>query len=44
VYDNLGQAKNQKEVDAILKKKTGSMTVGPLSPSAVGGGAAQMMT
>ncbi len=34
VYDNMGQAKNQKEVDTILKKKTGVASQGGMiSPS-----------
>ena len=40
LYDNMGQAKNQKEVDAILKRKPGSMNA--LNASGLTG--SQMMT
>ncbi len=35
LYDNLGQAKNQKDVDGILKKKSGSGSA--LIPAGGGG-------
>lgn len=31
IYDNLGQAKNQKEIDAVLKKKSTGLIGGALA-------------
>jgi len=50
VFDNMGQAKNQKDVDGILKRKQGApgngsfIGAGALSPKTSAGGGAGSMT
>ena len=44
MFDNMGQAKNQKDVDAILKRKPGSTAQIPASALQATGSGGQMMS
>ena len=44
MFDNMGQAKNQKDVDAIIKRKPGNPAPVIASGVSIGGQQQQMMT